>query len=141
MSLTTLQSRPFAAADPLVPALLSKLLPPQQFSKDPVVDRSLRHSIFDGITYSVMTGSAESYFSAFAILLKATTAQVGLVASLPPLLASFMQLFSAWLGRRTGHRRQIIVFGALVQASTLVPLTLLPLLFPDDAVLLLLISS
>ncbi len=88
-----------------------------------------------------MTGSAESYFSAFAILLKATTAQVGLVASLPPLLASFMQLFSAWLGRRTGHRRQIIVFGALVQASTLVPLTLLPLLFPDDAVLLLLISS
>ncbi len=52
-----------------------------------------------------------------------------------------MQLFSAWLGRRTGHRRQIIVFGALVQASTLVPLTLLPLLFPDDAVLLLLISS
>jgi len=141
MSPATLQSPPFAAADPLVFALLSKLLPPQQFSKDPVVDRSLRHSIFDGITYSVMTGSAESYFSAFAILLKATTAQVGLVASLPPLLASFMQLFSAWLGRRTGHRRQIIVFGALVQASTLVPLTLLPLLFPDDAVLLLLISS
>jgi MFS family permease len=123
------------------PHLFSKLLPPQQFSKDPVVDRSLRHSIFDGVTYSVMTGSAESYFSAFAILLKATTAQIGLLASLPPLLASFMQLVSAWLGRRTGHRRQIIVFGALVQASTLVPLTLLPLLFPDDAVLLLLISS
>ena len=121
--------------------MFKKLLPAQQFSKDPVVERSLRHSLFDGITYSVMTGAAEGYFSAFAILLKATTAQIGLLASLPPLLASFMQLFSAWLGRRTGHRKQIIVFGALVQASTLVPLTLLPLLFPDDAVLLLVICS
>ena len=101
----------------------------------------MRHSLYDGITYSVMTGAAESYFSAFALLLKATTAQIGLFASLPPLLASFMQLFSAWLGRRTGHRKQIIVFGALVQATTLVPLTLLPLLFPDDAVTLLVICS
>lgn len=113
----------------------------QQFSKDPVIDRSLRHSIKDGVTYSVMTGAAESYFSAFALLLKATTAQIGLLASLPPLLASFMQLFSAWLGRRTGHRKQIIVFGALIQATTLIPLTLLPLLFPNDAVWLLLMAS
>ena len=121
--------------------MLKDLLPAQQFSKDPVVERSLRHSLYDGIAYSLMTGSAESYFSAFAILLKATTAQIGLLASLPPLLASFMQLFSAWLGRRTGHRKQIIVFGALVQATTLIPLTLLPLLFPDDAVFLLLVCS
>ena len=121
--------------------MFKDLLPAQQFSKDPVVERSLRHSLYDGITYSLMTGAAESYFSAFAILLKATTAQIGLFASLPPLLASFMQLFSAWLGRRTGHRKQIIVFGALIQATTLIPLTLLPMLFPDDAVTLLLICS
>jgi len=88
-----------------------------------------------------MTGGAEGYFSAFAILLKATTAQIGLLASLPPLLASFMQLVSAWLGRRTGHRKRIIVQGALLQASALVPLTVLPLVFPDHAVLLLLICS
>jgi len=113
----------------------------QQHSKDPVVDRSLKHSIYDGITYSVMTGAAESYFSAFAILLKATTSQIGVLASLPPLLASFTQILSAWLGRRTGHRKRIIVFGALVQATTLIPLTLLPLLFPDDAVVLLVICA
>jgi MFS family permease len=113
----------------------------QQHSKDPVVDRSLRHSIYDGITYSVMTGAAENYFSAFAILLKATTSQIGVLASLPPLLASFTQIFSAWLGRRTGHRKQIIVFGAIAQATTLVPLTLLPLLFPDQAVALLVVCA
>jgi MFS family permease len=121
--------------------LLKDLSPSQQLDKDPVIDRSLRHSLYDGITYSTMTGGAESYFSAFAILLKASTAQIGLLASMPPLLASFMQLVSAWLGRKTGHRKRIIVIGAVIQASTLIPLTVLPLLFPDDAVLLLLICS
>jgi MFS family permease len=115
--------------------------PSQQFAKDPVIDRSLRHSLYDGITYSAMTGGAESYFSAFAILLKATTAQIGLLASLPPLLASFMQLFSAWLGRKTGHRKRIIVQGAALQATALIPLTVLPLVFPEHSVLLLLVCS
>ena len=72
--------------------LLKRLLPSQPFSKDPVVEGSLRHSIKDGITYSVMTGAAENYFSAFALLLKASTTQIGVLASLPPLLASFAQL-------------------------------------------------
>jgi len=121
--------------------LFKRLLPSQPFSKDPVVEGSLRHSIKDGITYSVMTGAAENYFSAFALLLKASTTQIGVLASLPPLLASFAQLVSAWLGRRTGRRKQIIVFGAIVQATTLVPLTLLPLLFPERAIELLLICA
>ncbi len=121
--------------------MLKDLAPSQQFSKDPVIDRSLRHSLYDGITYAAMTGGAESYFAAYAILLKASTAQIGLLASLPPLLASFMQLVSAWLGRRTGARKRIIVQGALLQASTLIPMTVLPLLFEDHAVLLLLICS
>lgn len=113
----------------------------QAFSKDPVVDRSLRHSIKDGVYFSLMTGGAETYFSAFAVFLKATTAQIGLLASLPPLLASFMQILSAWLGRVTGHRRQIIVWGALLQAATLIPLALLPYFFPDYGVTLLVICA
>ena len=55
------------------------------------MDRSLRHSIYDGMAYSVMTRATESYVSAFALWLRATTAQVGLLATLPPLLASFAQ--------------------------------------------------
>ncbi len=113
----------------------------QTFSKDPGVEKSLRHSIKDGVYFSMMTGGAETYFSAFAVFLKATTAQIGLLASLPPLLASFMQILSAWLGRVTGQRRQIIVFGALLQAFTLVPLALLPYFFPDYGVVLLVICA
>ncbi len=102
-----------------------------------MVDRSLRHSLRDGVFFSAMVGGAEGYFSAFAVFLKATTGQIAVLASLPPLLASFMQLVSAWLGRRTGRRRPIIVFGALLQALALFPLALMPWLFPRWAVPLL----
>jgi MFS family permease len=113
----------------------------QLLVKDPVVDRSLRHSLWDGVYFSAMIGSAESYFSAFAVHLRATTAQIGVLAALPPLLAAFMQLASAWLGRRLGRRRGIIVFGALLQAATLVPLALLPLAAPGFAVPLLILCA
>jgi MFS family permease len=118
--------------------------PPPRLAKDPEVDRSLRHSLRDGVYFSAMIGSAESYFSAFAVLLKASTAQIGMLAALPPLLASFTQLSSAWVGRALGARlprrsvrRDIIVFGALLQALTLIPLAVLPMVFPDLALPLL----
>lgn len=110
-------------------------------ARDPVVDRSLRHSIRDGVFFSAMVGGAEGYFSAFAVFLKASTAQIGVLASLPPLLASFAQLVSAWLGRRTGRRKEIIVAGALLQACTLFPLALLPGFFPDYSVALLILCA
>lgn len=81
-----------------------------------------------------MIGSGESYFTAFAIFLKATTAQIGILATLPPLIASFAQLLSSWLGRLSGRRKGIIVFGAALQGLTLVPLAALPVLFPDYAI-------
>jgi MFS family permease len=113
----------------------------QRYSKDPRVDRSLRHSIKDGVSYSVMTGAGESYFAAFALYLKASTAQIGVLASLPSLLASFAQLFSSWLGRRWGKRRNIIVLGATLQGVTLLPLGLLPILFPQHAIPILVVCA
>ncbi|HEY5646113.1 MAG TPA: MFS transporter [Pseudomonadales bacterium] len=108
------------------------------YSDDPQVESSLRHSIKDGIWFSTMTGGAESYFSAFAIYLHASTTVVGLLASLPPLLASFMQMASAWIGRRFRIRKRLIVFGALLQAACLIPLAMSPVLAPDHAAWLLL---
>lgn len=84
-----------------------------------------------------MTGIGETYLSAFAVFLRATTPQIGLLASVPPLLASLVQLFSAWLGHVTGHRRAIILAGAGLQAFAWVPIIVLPLLFTEHAVALL----
>ena len=99
--------------------------------------RSLKHSVRDGGAYAVMTGAGETYFSAFALFLKASTAQIAFLVSVPPLLASFAQLFSAWLGHKTGKRKAIILVGATLQGFVWLPLALLPLLYPDYAIPLL----
>lgn len=104
-------------------------------SPDPVVDRSLRHSIKDGVAYTVLSGGTETWFSAWALHLSAAASQIALLASLPPLLGSLSQLLGAWLGRRAGRRRAIILGGASVQALALVPMALLPLVFPRLAFL------
>ena len=79
----------------------------------------------DGAAYAVMSGSGETYFSAFAIFLKASTAQIGFLASVPALLASFAQLLSAWLGHTFGNRKAIILIGATLQALVWIPMAML----------------
>lgn len=112
----------------------------QPLSRDPDIDRSLKHSLKDAAAFATMTGVGETYLSAFALFLKATTPQIGLLASFPPLLASLAQLLSAWLGRLTGHRKRIVLAGAALQAFAWLPILLLPLFFPQHAVPLLIAS-
>lgn len=87
-----------------------------------------------------MGGVSESYFSAYAVFLKASAPQIGLLASLPPLLASFAQLLAVWIGQVTGLRKGIIVAGALIQVFSLVCVAILPGAFPDYAYPMLLFS-
>jgi MFS family permease len=96
------------------------------YSRDPKINQSLRHSVRDGAAYAAMSGSGETYFTAFAVFLKASTAQIGFLASVPPLLASFAQLLSAWLGHVSGNRKAIILTGASLQALVWLPMALLP---------------
>lgn len=105
-----------------------------RYSSDPKIDNSLRHSVRDGAAYSFMAGCGESYFTAFAVFLKATTTQIGFLASVPPLVAALAQLLSAWLGHRTGQRKRIILAGAALQAFIWCPMAILPLYFRDYAV-------
>ena len=104
-------------------------------------DASLSHSIKDAAAYAVMMGIGETYLSAFALFLKASTPQIGLLASLPPLLGSLAQLLSAWLGRLTGRRKPIILVGAGLQALAWLPITFLPLMFPSVAIPVLIASA
>lgn len=104
------------------------------FSKEPHIEKSLNHSVRDATAHAVMSGAGESYFAAFALFLKATTGQIALLASIPPLLASLAQLLSVWCARRIKNRKSIILIGAYAQCLLWLPLLALPLLFPDDAV-------
>lgn len=103
-------------------------------------EQSLRHSLRDAGAYSVMTGAGESYLSAFALQVQATAQDIAWLAAVPPLLGSWMQLFSAWLGERGTQRRKLILGGAVSQALLWMPIALLPLLFPAYAAPLLIAS-
>jgi MFS family permease len=108
-------------------------MPAGQFSKNPVVDKALRHSVRDGMAYSVQVGAGETYFSAFALFLRATAPQIALISTLPLLLASFAQIFSAWLGNYIGRRR-VVLLGCMLQSLLWLPILLLPTLFADYAI-------
>jgi len=105
--------------------------------RNSATEQSLQHSLKDAAAFATMFGAGETYLSAFALFLKASTPQIGLLVSLPALLASFVQLLSAWIGKRTGKRKSIILVGAGLQALAWLPIALLPLLFPTFAVPLL----
>src|SRR6187200_371552 len=109
-----------------------------QFSKDPLVDRALRHSVRDGMAFSVQVGAGETYFSAFALFLRATAPQVALLTTLPPLLGSLAQIVSAWLGGYVGRKR-VVVAGCVLQAFLWLPILLVPVLFRSHTATALLI--
>jgi MFS family permease len=81
----------------------------------------------------VQVGAGETYFSAFALFLNATAAQVALLSTLPPLLGSSAQIFSAWLGTHFGRRR-LVLWGCTLQALLWLPILLVPLLFAPFAI-------
>jgi len=100
----------------------------RRYSNDPTVEKSLQHSVRDGISWAVMVGFGESYFSAFALFLKATTEQIGLLASLPSLLGSLAQLLSAWLLFHSQQRKLLILTGVIAQATVWFAILSLPFL-------------
>jgi len=105
-----------------------------RFSKDPRTERSLRHSVRDGVAYSVMAGAGEHYIAAYALFLKASAAQISWLAAFPSLIGSFAQLFSAWLSSRLGQRKVIILSGVALQTAMWLPIIWLPYFFPAHAV-------
>ncbi|MFZ7110086.1 MAG: MFS transporter [Desulfatiglandales bacterium] len=90
---------------------------------------SLRASTADGVSHAVMMGCGENYLGPFGIFLRATTLQVGLLATLPQLFGALMQWFGAQKMDRIRSRRRAIVAGAATQALTFIPMALIPFLF------------
>jgi len=101
------------------------------------VQRSLRWSVADGASFFVMMGAAEAYFQAFAVYLKGTVFQVGLVSTLPIAVASLLLLAAGPLGSLFGSRKRFNVAAALLRTALFLPLALTPLMGPARVWLLL----
>src|SRR3989339_2065867 len=83
--------------------------------KKEAIRKSLRYSILDGTFYSLMVGFGESFFSAFAVFLKANNMQLGLLGSLPQALGSLSQLVSNRLIWLFNSRKKFVCTSALLE--------------------------
>lgn len=92
------------------------------------IRQSLRYSFLDGIFASVMQGTAENYLSPYALALKASAQQVGLLVSLPGLTTAISQLKAADLADRIGRNRMIKI-SVFLQVLTWLPIIFLPYFF------------
>ncbi|MBW2982147.1 MFS transporter [Candidatus Woesearchaeota archaeon] len=86
------------------------------------IEKSLKYSILDGSFWAVMFGFGETYLAAFAVFLRASDVQIGLLTSLPLLLGSLSQFFSMKLIKLFNSRKKFVVVTALIQALMWIPI-------------------
>ncbi len=98
------------------------------------VKRSLKLSTLDGIAFSAMAGLTQNYITPFALALRATTAQIGLLASVPNLTMAISQLAAPNLSEKAGSRKRLILPVVLTHALLWLPILLIPYVFPGSKV-------
>src|SRR4030042_4859067 len=94
------------------------------------VKNSLRLATYDGAAFSAMAGLTQNFITPFALALKATTAQIGMLASIPSLMMAISQLAAPSLTDKVGSRKGMILPAVFIHALLWIPLLLVPYLFP-----------
>ncbi len=98
------------------------------------VRRSLKNSIFDGSAYSVMLGLTQNYVTPYALTMKATTQQIGLLSGLPHFTMAAVQFAAPALSERIGSRKGVILPMVFMHALMWLPILLIPYLFQTNQV-------
>ncbi len=81
-----------------------------------------------------MAGLTQNYITPFALALKATTSQIGLLNSFPGFASAFSQLGTPALVRRAGSRKTVIAGAVFAQALMWLPVFLVPYLVGGSGV-------
>ena len=84
--------------------------------------RNLRAMNADGFSFSVMVGIAESYLPAFVLARGLGDLTAAMVATVPVLLGSILQLFAPFLLQKLGSYRRFVVTTATIQACSMLML-------------------
>ncbi len=97
--------------------------------------QSLRNSFLDGAFCSVMSGFIDQYITPFAVALKATSSQIGMLAAFPSLVSSLTQLKSADVTEHLKSRVKIITIFVFFHAFMYIPILLIPFIFKANRAL------
>lgn len=83
----------------------------------------------------MMQGVSDSYLLPYGIALGATSSQIAFLASVPALIASFIQMKSASITQTIGSRTKLINFMVFFHSMAWLPIILVPYLFPTSGFL------
>jgi len=83
--------------------------------------KSEENSLRDAASVSATAGFGDSYINAYAIALKAAPATIGLLTSLPNLIAPISQLFTS-KAMETNSRKKIFAYSILYQSLLWIPI-------------------
>ena len=90
------------------------------------IRKSLIYSYIDGIFASIMLGLRDTFVVPFALALGAVTSQIGLLSSIPNLVASVAQIKAPDVTDWARSRKKIINISVLIQALLFLPILLVP---------------
>ncbi len=98
-------------------------------------ERSLKNSFWDGFFASINLGFSQNYLIPFALLLKASSLQIGILSSLPQLFGSFSQILSPDIVERIRRRVKFIAWAVFLQAFLWFLIAFLPFLPIEKTIL------
>lgn len=97
-------------------------LPNRVTSSGELLKRNLNLNIAEGSAYGVMIGVGETYLQAFVLALGMGEVFAALIATVPQLIGSLLQLISPMAIRMLGSHKKWVVFCAGLQALCFLPL-------------------
>jgi len=100
--------------------------------------KSLRYSVYDGAAASVMEGAGNNYIAPFGIAMNANNTEIGLLTSMPNLIAPLFQVKATNLMERFS-RKKIVLMAVLFHAILWIPILAIPFFFIDQGPILLVI--
>lgn len=96
--------------------------------------RTLRLGVLSGVGWAGMAGLTQNYITPFALELKASAFQIGLLTSVPNITMALSQLFTPNLTQRMGSRKRTTLMAIFIDALTWLPIMLIPFIFKQQAV-------
>ena len=113
-----------ASAEVSVPFIRTAkpLQPHHSLPSSEILKRDLRLSIRDGSAYGLMIGAGETYLQAFVLAIGMGEVFAALIATLPQLIGSLLQLMSPWAVRSLGSHKWWVVACAGLQSLCFLPL-------------------
>lgn len=88
--------------------------------------------MLDGVFASVMLAINETFMTPYALSMKASAGLIGILASMPNLAGSLLQMKSAVLSERLGSRKALINISILIHALMIIPVILVPYIFKNN---------